>query len=264
MPIEQQYQQELIRIGLTHEQATIYEFLLKNGPSPASRIARHALLKRGLTYKVLEQLIELLLVAKQDARGAVTLFSPLHPGRLQQLVTEKERLITQATTSLSSHLAGLVSLFNLVSGKPGISFFEGLQGIKRIYDDMLDTGKDILLIRSRYDTNVSFDFIPLFIKKRAAKGISVRAITPDLPEANHNPAIDTANLFHRTWVPADLYTDPVEIDIYGDKVAMIHLSEPITGTIIQHPAIAQAMRSVFNLAERGATSASNSPQRSAR
>jgi sugar-specific transcriptional regulator TrmB len=264
MPIEQQYQQELVRIGLTHEQATIYEYLLKNGPSPASRIASHALLKRGLTYKVLDQLVELSLATKQDRRGAVTLFAPLHPSRLQELVTEKERSITQATTSLSSHLSGLISLFNLVSGKPGISFFEGLSGIKRIYDDMLDTGEDILLIRSRYDTNVSFDFIPLFIKKRAAKGISVRAITPDVPEANRNPAIDAANLFHRTWVPANFYTDPVEIDIYGDKVAMIHLAEPITGTIIQHPAIAQAMRSVFQLAEHGALSVSDSSRPSAR
>ncbi len=246
------YTQELTRLGLSPEQASIYEYLLKEGPSPASRIAKTSTLKRGLAYKVLDQLIEIGLVTKKDAPGAVAVFEPLHPGKLAELVALRQKEAENAAAVLSTHLGSLVSLFNLVSGKPGVSFYEGLDGVKRIYDDILDTGQDVLLVRSIHDKDKAFDFIPAFIRKRVAKNISVTAITPNTPDANHDLAVDEANLFTRTWVDARLYKDPVEIDIYGDKVAMIHLADPLTGTIIQHPAIAQAMRALFTLMRLGA------------
>jgi len=46
-------------------------------------------------------------------------------------------------------------------------------------------------------------------------------------------------------MPREAYQSPVEIDIYGDKVAFINYASGGTSTIITSPAIAGAMRELF-------------------
>ena len=78
------YEEILIKSGLTRDQAKIYEVLLKNGVLPASKISLKAGLKRGLGYKIIEQLVVLGLVEKIDKK--VALFAPNHPSKIKELL----------------------------------------------------------------------------------------------------------------------------------------------------------------------------------
>ena len=49
----------------------------------------------------------------------------------------------------------------------------------------------------------------------------------------------------RTWLKPESYTAPVEVNIYGDKVALLAYGEDIMGVIIQNPPIAEAMRQMM-------------------
>lgn len=73
------------------------------------------------------------------------------------------------------------------------------------------------------------------------------------------PEADKAILFERTWVDASLYSAPVEIDIYGDKIALLSFGTELIGVIIQSPQIANALQQIFALAKRGATDGSARP-----
>lgn len=113
---------------------------------------------------------------------------------------------------------------------------------------MLITGQDIYLLRSPSD--VAFydeEFFADFRAKRAARGITTHAITPDLPSATHDKAVDAANKFMRTWIPAAAYTGAVEWDIYGDKVALISYGAEAMGMIIESPQIAESFRQILKL-----------------
>jgi len=59
-------------------------------------------------------------------------------------------------------------------------------------------------------------------------------------------------LFDRTWVSTSLYNSPVEIDIYGDRVAIMSYGKEFVGTIIQSEQISKALKQVFELARVGA------------
>ena len=53
--------------------------------------------------------------------------------------------------------------------------------------------------------------------------------------------------YHRTPLPDNTYTAPVEIDVYGDKVALIAFGETQMATIITSPPIAESLRQVLRI-----------------
>jgi len=66
----------LIQAGLSEEQAQIYQALLERGPQRASDLTKWVGLKRGLVYKVLEQLENIGLALKSEGKGTVAVFFP--------------------------------------------------------------------------------------------------------------------------------------------------------------------------------------------
>ncbi|MBA3679398.1 hypothetical protein H0W80_04420 [Candidatus Saccharibacteria bacterium] len=64
---------------------------------------------------------------------------------------------------------------------------------------------------------------------------------------NHRKDIDKKMLLMRTFYDPKLFDMPVEINIYGDKVAYLSFGEEVIGTIIHSPQIAQAQRELFNM-----------------
>ena len=138
------YQESLKQAGLGKDQAAIYEALVKMGPSPASDIALSAGIGRPLAYKVLDDLAALGLVDEKKEPKKVARFYPAHPLKLKEVVEKRLALAQGAQTALDGVLGRLTSDFNLVSGKPGVRFFEGLQGVKAVLDDSLTAREAIL------------------------------------------------------------------------------------------------------------------------
>lgn len=169
--------------GLTKEQAAIYETLIVNGSMKAGQISKKTDIKRGLVYFVLDQLVELGLVEKSDETKVVS-FRAVHPVKLQELAEEREQDAKNAQIALTRALPEIISRFNLISGLPGVQFFEGLEGFKKIYDDKLKVGETIYLIRTVYEPVYQNKVKPIvheFVKKRVKLGIPTIALTPPRP-----------------------------------------------------------------------------------
>src|SRR3989344_4177214 len=107
------YEQTLIKAGLTADQAKVYETLLHNGPLPAGEVSKKTALKRGWTYTLLEELIGLGLVEKQEGSNRVLRFSANHPMALKEFAEAKERQARDAQTTLDAVMKQMVSDYNL-------------------------------------------------------------------------------------------------------------------------------------------------------
>lgn len=251
------YEALLKQIGLNDDQTTIYQTLLKNGPLKVRDLTLKLPIKRQLVYKLLDDLTGFGLVEKEVESGSITLFRSTHPSALQELVENRAKQLTNVKKTWESSLPGLISDFNLISGKPGVRFFEGVEGLKTIYDDILRTGQNFYLIRSKYEPVFTAQIVPVindFIAKRVKQNIKVTALTPDdTPEEIKKTASeDAAMLYERTWINQKYYDAPVEIDIYGNKVAILSFSKELIGLIIESPQIARALKCLFVLGQIGA------------
>lgn len=237
----------LTSIGLTAPQAKAYIALVQNGPSAPPTVASMINETRSNTYKILDKLVDLGLACKED-----------HDKKLQYRIENPAALDTLARQARDHALAqekrvrdvmpSLLNFFYTYSEQPGVRFFQGKEGIRQIFEDMLRTRQDIHLLRSPADVRF-FDeqFFERFRKKRAQLDITTYALTPQVASAIHNEEVDKLNKFKRTWLSSEDYTANVEWDIYGDKVALISYGQEAIGMIIESPQIAESFRQMFNL-----------------
>ncbi|OHA23207.1 MAG: hypothetical protein A3H57_04640 [Candidatus Taylorbacteria bacterium RIFCSPLOWO2_02_FULL_43_11] len=242
-------QNSLAACGLSSEQGKIYHFLLQNGLAPAKAISLKTGIGRPLTYKVLEQLIELTLVEKRENAGKVTLFSPLHPERLKEFADRRREKANKEAELLQGTIGLLVSQFNALKDKPNIRFFEGEEGVRHVYGDILEMGSDILIITSpiREGRQEVLHLIKEQVHKQAAANIRTRAITP-----HHEGKImalpveeDEKFLITRKVVPSEKLDIPAQVIVYGDKVAITNFRESLITVLVESKYIAETFRIIF-------------------
>jgi sugar-specific transcriptional regulator TrmB len=176
------YEQTLIQSGLDKEQALVYEALLKHGQMSAGAVHKVVPLKRGLVYKVLDELAALGLAEKKQEAGKVTQFMLAHPLTLKELAEKREQEAKDAKMALEGVLPSLVSDFNLVSGKPGVQFFEGLDGVQTVLNDSL-TAKGEIYSYADIETiakNIE-DINRRYVARRERLGINKKGIILDTP-----------------------------------------------------------------------------------
>lgn len=237
----------LIECGLSAEQAKIYLHLIQYGLCPAKVIATKTSTGRALTYKVLDQLIKLDLAEKREKNGTITMFLPKHPRQLKEISEKKKKEIEHASTDLNKIFSDLSSNFNSLLGKPNIQFYEGMDGIEKTYEDILDVGKDISIISApihKEKTDI-LEFIKKQIKEQVSQNIKTRAITP-LQNINIiDTVIDEKNLITRKKIPAEKLNIPAQIIIYGDKVSIINFKEEVVTVLIESKYITETFKTMF-------------------
>jgi sugar-specific transcriptional regulator TrmB len=239
--------QALVQSGLSASQSALYEVLIQNGPLTATRAAFLASVPRTLSYKVLDELQELGLISKKDEPG-VALFSPAHPLKLKELAEKRLTEAKDAKVALDSALSKLISDFNTVAGQPGVRILEGVRGVAELYEDQLNEGQPIKLIRSPKDDDVPElqALVRRQIEEQKKLGISVRVIAPMTPGTPKKVIERDADRgVERRIVPRDEFSIPAQVVIYANKVALTSYDGQIITTIIENTAIRQTFEILF-------------------
>lgn len=245
------YSQVLTRLGLTPEQARLYEILLRKGARRAGSLPRLSGISRTYVYRQLEELMALGLVTKNEVPGKPAEFCAVHPFALQELVRAKKEEASAAETAVEGILSLLVSEYTSSSRIPGIRILRGIEGIAEVQADTRKDKKEVSLLRSTLDSS-NPDWLQMnleHIKKCIELGIHTRLIGP-APDHASGKALaehDAARLTNRRILPDEKLFLPANILIYGDKVALTTYQEPIITTIIENEAIAMTFRTIFEL-----------------
>jgi sugar-specific transcriptional regulator TrmB len=232
------YLASLSQAGLTYTQAKIYELLLKNGPLKAGKIHQKTDLKRGLVYKVLEELVDLGMVNKKEP-GKVAIFEAEHPAKLKDLAEKQEQKAKTAQLVLDGLLGQMISEFNLVSGRPGVQFFEGKEGIKRVLEDSLTSRTEIYSYAdidaiNKYINDLNMDYVA----KREKLKLKKKGIFLDTPEtrrllAGYHTDITESRVIKHSGTPF-----ATVMQIYDNKISYITLTrERMIGVIVEDPLI---------------------------
>ena len=238
----------LMQTNLTASQAEILEYLYHNKEAKASEIAKEIKRSRTIVYKEMEVLAKMSMVIKKEKPNQIAVFSAGHPSLLKKLLHEREMQLKEDQRLLDNFLPDIISNYNLTNNRPGIKFFEGVEGLRSIYEEILENKKDFYLIRTAYEPIYNENIAPIvetFIEKRVKMGIKVTAI---IPSDINNPKKDMLWLMKRFNVNKKMYSAPVEIDIFSDKIAILSFGEELVGIIIESKQIAQSLKQIFMLA----------------
>lgn len=244
----------LQEIGLSDKEIAVYLANLEIGTAASSIIARKAGVARTTGYSLLCELQKKGFVNMYE-KAAVKYFTAISADELVELMNHRCRQMQHKTDLLKRALPIFHALHTAPVKPPKVQYFEGLEGIKQIYTDTLRSDiVEKLAYSSAPDTTGKLkQFLSDYVKKRTALDISVRAIFQDTPSA-HAYTQNDVNV-KRTSRFADLtqFQFKSEINIYGDKIALVSLVEPhYHGVIIQSPEIAETQKAIFELAWKGA------------
>ncbi len=240
----------LEKFGLSDNEIKVYEALLSVGTVPAGAIVQSSGLKRPTVYDTLHHLIKKGLVIEQT-KQKVTHFQPAPPSKLFDLAEDKYRVLNTARKNLQDTLPQLMSAYLTTIERPVIQYYEGVQGIKFIYEDALKEKEPIFAIVQSEKINPElYDwFAKHYRKQLAKKHIKTQEIINDGAWTRQYVKQNVAELRETKIVSAKTYPFRNEIVIYGQKVAIINYKkeENLIGVLINHPLIAQTMQSWFQL-----------------
>jgi HTH-type transcriptional regulator, sugar sensing transcriptional regulator len=236
----------LTSVGFSANESQIYLALLELGKGTVSQITRNAGINRTTGYEVLNNLV---------AKGLVTIsgkkprqeYAAESPDKLQRYFDEQMQRNQQYSITVANLVPQLKSLHN-VADRPQVRFYEGKEGLVQVYEDTLTSHEPIRAYASVEDTQHTLpDYFPKYYKRRAAKGIKIRAIFPKTPEAQELVKHDGEEMRETALVPSKEYSFTPEVNIYDNKVMIASWKEKL-GIVIESGEIADMMKKIFELA----------------
>ena len=128
------YERELEAVGLSPNEARIYETLLRLGQSGVSEIALKSNVHRRSVYDTLMRLIEKGLVF-QIFQGKENLYQAVDPHKCMELLREKEETFAKA-------LPGLEYFYNEEPAREAAFIYRGIEGYKNYVRDLMRVCED--------------------------------------------------------------------------------------------------------------------------
>ncbi|MES2023338.1 MAG: helix-turn-helix domain-containing protein [Patescibacteria group bacterium] len=232
--------------GLSDKETTVYIALLELGKGTVSQIARKAGINRTTGYDILDNLVSknLISVSGKEPKQEYVAESPVH---LREFIKREIAKKNETLKDIDSVIPELKSMQNL-TGRPRVRFYEGMEGLREVYEDTLTATETILGCANIENAFTGFPgYFASYFKRRAAKGIFVRGIIPDTKGGRERKSLDKEENRESYLVPADKFNFIPEINIYDNKVMIASWREKL-GIIIESSEIADAMKKIYELA----------------
>lgn len=232
--------------GLTEKEAKVYVTLLELGVSFVTDIAHTSNVNRSSVYVILEELLNKGLVSICEEKNKIQ-YKAEPPERLIQMLEMRANDTMKAVEEARKILPQLKSLYTGVGVKPRVSFYEGEKGLISVYEDTLSSKETIRAYASIENMHLALkEYFPAYYQRRAAKGIHIRSVHPDTPEARERVTHDNEEARDSALVPHEEYDFSPEINIYDNKIVFMSLREKF-GLIIESEELATAMKKIFEL-----------------
>ncbi|HLC90569.1 MAG TPA: helix-turn-helix domain-containing protein [Candidatus Nanoarchaeia archaeon] len=227
----------LLKVGLTSRESEAYLSLLKRGESSAFEVSKDIKESRTNVYSTLLSLIKRGLVTYIIKRSK-KFFKAANPEILLEIIKEREQL-------LSTNINSFLNYYQPYHGIQ-VEVYEGTEGIKTIWNEVLREGKEVFVIGSTGESTEvlqGFNFIK-FHKARLRKKIRLKILVNTTKKAiSHAKKIVKIGNGEYRVLPFD---KPVTTYIYGDNVVLFEWKKSqLTAVHITSKGMAESFKSQF-------------------
>lgn len=236
----------IISLGFSDKEAAVYLVLLSLGKGTVTEISRGAEINRTTGYTILDSLVSkgLATISGKEPKQEYIAESP---DSILQMLRRKKSEVDLFLEKANVMIPQLKSIQH-VGDRPQVRFYEGKQGLEQVYEDTLTATEEIRAYATVDDMHTALPhYFPKYYKRRANKGIAIRAIIPSTPIGKVRATQDKAEKRRTALIPPNKYYFSPEINVYDNKVMIASWREKL-GIIIESTEIADAMKKIFELA----------------
>jgi len=244
---EEKILKNLMSFGLKPQEARVYLANLRLGQAPVGAISQEAQIQRTFVYDILRSLIRRGLASYNIING-VNQYSVISIDRFKKAQDRKLQ-------ELEELMPEIRVLQRSVGERAKVQFFEGREGLLEAQFDTLNIPKGEKILAYAASEGLYYEdnkFARNYIKERVKKRIHVRAILPASPALKKHIENDKKELRESVVLDAEKFPFTNEIDIYGNKIAILSYSGDLHAVIIESESIAKTQKLIFELAWIGA------------
>ncbi len=204
------YQELLQKIGLSLNEARVYEALLHLGEVNVNKISVKSKVHRRNVYDSLNKLIEKGLASETFVKGE-KLFKAIDPERLKEIIKEKE-------TALDSFLPEMKKLYKSVESDAEAYFFRGVEGFKNYLQLILEQKQTVYFIGAKafwLDSRLKH-YLRHFDEERKKGGIQFMHLFDYEVKEKKPEILELVGKPYR-FLPKK-YSSATAVDIFGDYV----------------------------------------------
>lgn len=232
-----QLKSALQQFGLNEKQAQVYLATLELGSAPVARISAKSKIPRATCYDILESLRSRG-IASSFVKSKVRYYSVEDPRKILSLARQKVK-------SLEDIIPDLDALWGLAKERPRVRFFEGAEGIKQVYEEILQDKKDLLVFSSADDLLQAFGEEHLkFVERRIAAKIVVKTILRDTSAGQERKKFGLKELRQVKFIPPK-FEYHGSIMLFGDKIAYISFIQDYVTVIIESKELVAIQRAAL-------------------
>lgn len=235
-------EEALKELNLTEKEITVYLSLHMLGQSSVNSISKKANVNRVTTYDILKGLLERGFVSYVIKSG-VRYYESVDPTKFVDDLKEKQGKIEEVLPELNAIKASVVD-------KPQIETYEGIPGLKTIFNDILKENKEMWFVGAlRMLESLEFYF-PHFLKQKRKQKIFAKVITVEGKIMRDYAKTTNRKNVHFKFINNDI--DITKI-IYGNKIAYLTFKEKNSiGVIIDNKEISDTERKLYNIVWKAA------------
>ncbi len=228
--------------GLDEKEVRVYLAGLEIGTASVLELSRRTELPRTTLYPVLERL-QHQGVFKVGKQKNTTVYIAELPDVLNRQLEDRASLFSKT-------LPALQTIRGSVLDGPGVTFYEGSDGFKRIWKAIIGSGvREYRLITS--GTGL-LDYVkePYLVRRviaeRLEKGIVSKQLIPDHRDARKIVEKDKEELRESRFLPSGTYL-PSTVIIFADQVAFITTRKENTMILLASGDVALTYKTLFDL-----------------
>jgi len=227
----------LRKIGLSAGEIRVYEALLELGQSPLNRLHERIGIERRNIYDILNKLIERGLVA-YVTENKRRLFAITHPNKILGYIDEKQGELQNVKEDVENLVPSIIAKFEALKPTTNAEIYRGIEGIKAVWEDMLNHSEVHWIGSGRYIPDKYPHFFAAWNKKRIKKHIRWHnLIRAELKGKTQNLLYEQVK-----FLPKAFSGNPTVIAIYGPKVVNFLFGKELFAFVIENKELADNYR----------------------
>lgn len=230
----------LVKLGLTLNEATVYDCLLGLGMTTAGEIIKRTHLHRNIVYDNLEKLIEKGLVSFVILKG-IKHFESSIPQELNEFVEKQKQEILDREAVLKTVLPLIEAKRKSFSKSAEASIFKGKIGLRNVLEQLTSPKQELIIFATGWGMKATmgsyYQQWHLKLKKNKVRGRAVLGSKMRLKEQFP---------YKIRYLPQK-FVLPSTILLYGDKVITVVWQDEPLAIIIESSKISKSYKAYFEV-----------------
>lgn len=233
---------DLVDFGLSDNEARVYLSALALGLTTASEIAKNAEMNRTTVYPVVETLKAKGLIGT-EVKGFKRFFVAEPPEKLERVLESRKEKLREILPELSA-------IHALKSGQSFIKYYEGVAGVRSVYDGILSDLKPgdhyLIISNQKQFMELDMEYFTKFIERRAKLDLRIRSLFQEsdtakrLKESEESTNQQIRFLPEGTSLTANLVVIP-------NKVVITQTVPPVMCIVIENKSIVEMHHEQFEI-----------------